>query len=307
MKILTLTMNPTIDINSQVDRVKPDKKLRCKQPQYQPGGGGLNVSRAIRKLGGSSEAVYLSGGANGKLLGQLLEQEGIVHSQVVIENLTRESFHIRETSGNQQFRFTMPGPEVLKEEWEKCLQQIQTKKSKPDYIVASGSLPPGVPNDFYARLAQISKNHQIQIILDTTGEPLRMAVEEGVFLIKPNMREVKDLIGKDVENEIELKKVAVDILKQGNSEVIVISLGAGGAFVVTSDKCEHLRSPTVPIKSKVGAGDSMIAGIVLALPRGKKLIDAVKYGVAAGAAAVMTPGTELCRLDDVENIYQQMK
>lgn len=306
MKILTLTMNPTIDINSQVDQVKPEKKLRCKQPNYEPGGGGLNVSRAIHELGGSSAAMYLAGGANGKLLGQLLDQEGITQQQIPIENLTRENFHIREAFGDQQFRFAMPGPEVGKDEWQKCLQYIQNQNPKPKYIVASGSLPPGVPHDFYARLSQIAKNQKIQIIIDTTGEPLRMAVEEGVFLIKPNMREVNDLIGKDVENEIELKKVARDILKQGNSEVIVISLGAGGAFVVTREKCEHLRSPTVPIKSKVGAGDSMIAGIVLALTRGEKLIDAVKYGVAAGAAAVMTPGTELCRHDDVEQIYRQM-
>ncbi|MBD3288157.1 hexose kinase [candidate division KSB1 bacterium] len=306
MKILTLTMNPTIDINSRVDQVVAEKKLRCEQPDYEPGGGGINVSRAIRKLGGKSEAMYLSGGANGNLLGQLLDKEEITQSQVAIGKLTRENFHIRETSGSQQFRFAMPGPEVEEEEWESCLEQVRSKNPKPEFIVASGSLPPGVPDDFYARLAKQCKDAGIHFILDTAGKSLRIAFEQGVFLIKPNMREIQDIIDKEIENEYQLKEIAGTLLNKANSEVIVISLGAGGALVITKDDCSHLRSPTVPIKSKVGAGDSMTAGIVLALSRSNKLIDAVKFGVAAGAAAVMTPGTELCRREDAERIYNQM-
>jgi len=299
-------MNPTIDISAQVEQVIPERKLRCTAARYEPGGGGINVSRAIKKLGGESVSVYLSGGSNGKFLQELLDHEKIETKPIPIEGTTRENIIIREKASDQQFRFGMPGPEISEQDWQRCFEELENIVTNSDYLVASGSLPLGVPTDFYAKVVEIGKKFDARVIVDTTGEPLCAAVEKGVFMIKPNMRELRDLAGRTIETESQLETVARQILVNHQCEVVVVSLGAGGAFLVSEDLSEHLRSPTVPIKSKVGAGDSMVAGIVLSLSQGKSLIKAVQFGVAAGAAAVMTPGTELCRKEDAEQLFERM-
>lgn len=306
MQIITLTMNPTMDISAQVDQVIPERKLRCTAARYEPGGGGINVSRAIKKLGGESVAFYLSGGSNGEFLQELLNNESVENIPILVKGSTRENIIIREQASDQQFRFGMPGPEIDEQDWQQCLNELENVVTKSDYIIASGSLPTGVPTDFYAKVVEIGKKFNARVIVDTTGEPLCAAVEKGVFMIKPNMRELRDLAGQAIETESQLETVARQILVNHQCEVVVVSLGAGGAFLVSEDLSEHLRSPTVPIKSKVGAGDSMVAGIVLSLSQGKSLIKSVQFGVAAGAAAVMTPGTELCRKEDTEQLFERM-
>jgi len=304
--ILTLTMNPGIDKSSRVDNVVPERKLRCERPRYEPGGGGINVSRAIGRLGGKSVALYLAGGRTGQTLGDLLEREGLDHVPVRIEGWNRENLIVREESTGQQFRFGMPGPDVSEIEWQQCLTTMSGIDPRPEYIVASGSLPPGVPQDFYARVARLAKEMGARMVLDASGEPLALALREGVFLVKPNLREASGIAGHEAGDEPGYEGWAARIAGSGGSEVVVISLGAAGAAVVTAEGCEHLRAPAVPIESKVGAGDCMVAGIVLSLTRGLALTDAVRFGVAAGAAAVMTPGTELCRREDTERLYERM-
>jgi 6-phosphofructokinase 2 len=302
--IATLTMNPAIDKNSSVEQVIPEWKLRCKPPGHEPGGGGINVSRAIHRLDGQSVALYTAGGATGQMLQELLGYEGIInHRPIQIENLTRQNLTVLEESSGRQYRFAMPGPMLRDAEWRQCLDEVAILEPKTGYIVASGSLPPGAPNDFYARMASIAKEMGSRVIVDTSGEPLRLAAREGVYLLKPNLRELRQLAGRDLEDEAQQEAAAREIVESGQAEVVVVSLGAAGALLVSAAGQERLRSPTVPIRSRVGAGDSMVAGIVLALARGASLSDAVRYGVAAGAAAVMTPGTELCRREDVERLY----
>jgi len=305
-RIVTLTMNPSIDINSSVEHVIADRKLRCKPSSYEPGGGGINVSRAIQRLGGNSSALYPAGGTFGQMLQNLLEQEGIPHFPIPIEESTRENFTILEESSGRQFRFGMPGPTLRETEWKRCLGTLVAFDLKPNYVVASGSLPRGVPEDFYAQLAQIASGFGVRLIVDTSGEPLRLASQAGVYLLKPNMNEIQSLVEHEIQDELELEEIARELVEKGHSEVIVISLGAGGALMVSKDGCEHVRAPMVPIKSKIGAGDSMVGGVVLSLERDQSLRDAVCFGVAAGAAAVMTPGTELCRREDTERLYQQI-
>ena len=304
--ILTLTMNPSVDKSTCADNVTPERKLRCESPRYEPGGGGINVSRAIHRLGGESVAVYPAGGPSGQMLRGLLDQEGLGHHPIQIKGWTREDFIVREESTNQQFRFSMPGPVLQDEEWNICLSEVPRIDPKPYYIVASGSLPPGVPKDLYARVARLARDLGARMILDTSGEALSLALREGVFLIKPNLGELKEIAEHEIEDELQQEDLARQIVSSGQSKVVVISLGAAGALAVTEEGCERLRAPTVAIKSRVGAGDSMVAGIVLSLSRGLSLKDAVVFGVAAGAAAVMTPGTELCRLEDTEKLYKHM-
>jgi 6-phosphofructokinase 2 len=304
--IVTFTLNPTVDKNSSVDHVKAEDKLYCDKPIFEPGGGGINVSRAIKKLGGSSFLLYTSGGFTGKKLDKLLTEENIIKQAVEIEGETRENLIISEKTSNLQYRFGMPGPGINHQECEKIFKILTELKPFPDYLVISGSIPQGVNDDIYADIAKIAKERNAKVIVDVSGVPLKSAIEEGVFLIKPNLGEFQDLIGKELKDEDEIKEEALRLIKNKSCQAIVISIGAGGALLVTDQKAEFKRPPTVPIKSKVGAGDSMVAGMVLSLAKGFSLKDSFYYGLAAGSAAVMTPGTELCTKEDTERLYQRM-
>ena len=304
--IVIITLNPAIDKSSSVEHVVPERKLYCKPPLFEPGGGGVNVSRAIKKLGGKSILLYPTGGLTGERLQELLNEEGLIHRPFPIKGLIRESLVILEESTGQQYRFGMPGPEIQKKECEQFLQELSAIKPSPDYLVASGSLPPGVPTDFFAQVARIGKNRGTKTIIDSSGEALEQALQEGVYLIKPNVREFRELVGDDIAEKSQIKAEAKKMVKSGKCEVLVISLGAGGALMVSDENDEHILPPTVPIVSKVGAGDSMVAGIVLSLALGKPLRESILFGVAAGTAAVMTPGTELCRMEDTKRLFENM-
>ncbi len=305
--IVTLTMNPAVDMNTTVDNVVAERKLRCERPRYEPGGGGLNVSRAIHRLGSESCAVYCSGGSFGTLLSDLLESENISTRPIEVEAQTRINVSVYEETSEQQFRLTMPGPELKESEWQRVLDTIEQISPKPAYIVASGSLPPGVPDDFYARIARAAKKIGAKTILDSSKTSLRKALEEGVYLVKPNFRELRQIARRELEGDSEEEEFAKELVSEGRSEVVVVSLGAGGALFVSKDNCEKLQAPTVTIRSKVGAGDSMVAGIVTGLAQDKPLHEAVQFGMACGGAAVMTPGTELCRKEDAERLYACMR
>jgi len=304
--VVTLTMNPTIDKSAAIGHVAPDRKLRCEEPRHDPGGGGVNVSRAMRRLGGQSLALYPAGGALGQLLQELLDEEGVRHQAIPINGMTRENLTVAEASTGQQYRFGMPGPSLEEEDWQRCLEELSTLESGPDYVVASGSLPLGVPDDFYARVARQVHDRGGRLLLDTSEEPLRAAAAEGVYLLKPNMRELRQLAQSDIEDEAAQEAAVRELVERGQAEVVLLSLGAAGALLATADRLERLRAPSVPIKSKIGAGDSMVAGIVLGLSRGRSVVEAALLGIAAGSAAVMTPGTELCRREDTERLFKQL-
>lgn len=307
MTVLTVTMNPSIDKSSSVDRVLPDRKLRCNPPSFEPGGGGINVSRVLKTLGGDSTALYPMGGPPGRLFGELLDAQEIPHRPIGISGWTRENLMVLEQSDGQQFRFGMPGPELSPGEWDKCLERIVDFDPRPDFVVASGSLPPGTPKEFYALLARSCRDRGIDLIVDTSGDALKKAVEEGVFLIKPNMRELCMLAGEDLEGERGQEDFVRSLIAAGRCRFVVVSLGAAGVLAASEESMERLRAPSVTIVSKVGAGDSTVAGTVFGLSQGKTFKDAVRMGMAAGSAAVMTPGSMLCRREDVFNLYDRLK
>ena len=304
--IVTLTVNPCIDESAAVDRVIPDRKLRCGPPRYEPGGGGINVARAIRRLGGEALAIYPSGGAAGELLRALLAAEGVLQRPLPITGWTRENFNVREETTGRQFRFVLPGPELAASEQETCFAALELLHPFPRYLVASGSLPPGVPSDFYARVARLTRERGGRLVLDTAGAAARPALEAGVFLVKPSLREFQHLTGLPDAEESHLVSESRRWIRAGHCEIVVLSLGAAGVLWVSGGAAERLASPTVPVRSTVGAGDSMLAGIVLRLQQGRRLPDAVRFGVAAGAATVMNPGTELCHRADAERLERQM-
>lgn len=303
--IVTLTLNPAVDKNSTVEQVVPERKLRCGPPEHHPGGGGINVARAITALGGSATAYWTRGGAIGDLLEQSLDREGIIHHPIAIKSMTRENLVVFENSSGQQFRFGMPGAPLTEEEVQACLARLSAINPAPEYLVLSGSLPPGVVGSLYTHIAR-AMPASTRVVLDTSGPPLQLGLESPVYLIKPNVHELEQLAGRSVEHDSQIREVARSLIDDGRVQVVVTSLGSAGVALTTADEFLQIRAPTVKIRSKVGAGDSMVAGIVLALSRGKSIVDAVHFGVAAGSAAVMTEGTELCRREDTQRLYQEM-
>lgn len=300
--IVTLTLNPALDKTAVVEKLSPDRKLRSSDISYEPGGGGINVSRAIRQLGGSSYAIYTKGGHTGAFFETLLEKEGVMQKPVGIEGITRENFMAVERSTERHYRFGMPGPELSVLKAQECIDLIKNHNPKPAYIVASGSLPPGLPDDFYAYVAQAAEELGAKFILDTSGNALKKGVQKA-FLLKPNLGELSNLAGVDyVETEM-VEKLASKLIDEGKTKIVAVSLGPGGALLVTRDIIEHIPSPTVRKKSVVGAGDSMVAAMVLSLAQGKSFREMIRRGVAAGAAATMTPGSELCKKEDADHLY----
>lgn len=300
--IITITFSPCIDKSTAVPALVPEKKLVCTTPKLEPGGGGINIARAIKKLGGAATAIFPSGGYTGKYFNHLLEKEHI--SAVIIEtaNETRENIIVVDQASNDQYRFGMPGTELAETEWKKCLQAVE-EISDVEFIIASGSLPPGVPDNIYALLAKIAKTKKAKFIVDTSGDALKLAVEEGVYMLKPNLGELSYLAGKKELQAGEVKNIAREIIARGGCEVMVVSMGAAGAMLVTDEIAEIFTPPAVERKSTVGAGDSMVAGIAFYLAQGKSLLQAVQYGVACGTAATLNAGTELCKKEDADRLF----
>jgi 6-phosphofructokinase 2 len=306
-QILTLTMNPALDVFLEAPSVKPVGKLRCAKPIYLPGGGGVNVSRAIRRLGGTSTALFPAGGSIGDHVMKLLMRESIVTKVIPIAEDTREDVNVLETESRLEYRFIVPGPELGINEWKQVLGAVRLITPRPDYVVASGSLPPGVPVDFYARLAVLSLELGFRLIVDTSGEPLRHTGGKGTFLLKPNVGELMTVGGGQAVTEPAVAHAAQALVDSGRCEVAVVSAGAGGALVADRNGTRHIPAPVVSIGSRVGAGDSMVAAIVLSLSNGSSVDEAVMFGVAAGSAAVMTHRHELCRLDDANRLFEEVR
>ena len=298
-EIVTLTPNPAIDLSMSVDRIVPMRKLRCAPQRRDPGGGGVNVARVVKRFGGEVEAILPVGGFTGQMLRRLIDDEEIKNRVIEAQVETREDFSVSELSTSQQYRFVMPGLPLREAEWRECLEVLAATLSQPKFVVGSGSLPPGVPNDFYAQAAEIAQKLGAKFILDTSGAPLAAALEHRVYLIKPNLREMRDLAGAELANQNDWIDAARQYIEAGHVELVALSLGHLGALLVTREQA--LRSQALPIKpvSAVGAGDSFLGAMVFSLAKGNSLADAFRLGVAAGSAALINEGTELCRPEDV--------
>jgi 6-phosphofructokinase 2 len=301
--IVTLTLSPALDIATQIPRLCPDAKLRCSTPVYAPGGGGINVARAIHILGGRALALLPAGGSTGRHLIELLDAEGVPNQALAIADWTRECLNVVERASAQQYRFIMPGARLSPAEQAQLLGALAALPAL-DYLVISGSLPEGLAADFLPRVLQGAARRGARCILDSSGEALRQALEVGgVYLIKPNFSELSSLVGQDIGGPQQLASVAQELVQAGKCETVLVSLGAQGALLVRAGLSERIPAPTVRRRSTVGAGDSMVAAVTLKLAAGADWRDAARYGVAAGTAAIMTEGSELCRRHDTEQLY----
>lgn len=300
---VTLTMNPAVDIAAVAQHVEHTFKVRCASVRHDPGGGGINVARVVHKLGGPVLAVYTGGGPPGERLRQLLDREGLHQRLIPIEDDTRDSFAVFESGTGNEFRFVLPGPELRETEWRSCLELLRSLEM--DYLVLSGSLPLGVPEDFYAQAARIAKERGARVLLDAAGTALKAALSEGVYLVKPNLRELMDLTESTADAEADQARLAQSLIAVGNAEIVALTLGHEGAHLVWKDSTLRLRPPPVSTQSAVGAGDSFLGGFVVGLAQGWALTDSFRLAMAAGAAALLTPGTELCRPEDVMRLFNE--
>ena len=303
-RIVTLCMNPALDITTRTEVVRPTDKLRCEGVRYDPGGGGINVAHVAQVLGATSTAVFPAGGPAGELVYSLLVADDVAVQRVPIGGSTRESFTVDEVSTHRQYRFVLPGPQLTVAEQTECLLQLRRAAASAAIVVASGSLPPGVPEDFYQLLAEVCAELGALFLLDTSGGGLTH-VNAGVFLLKPSVRELRDCTGRALLTESEQLGAAHELIERGAARHVLVSRGAQGALLVSRDSGQRFAPVQVPPGSGVGAGDAMLAGVAVGLVRGWSLTEACRFGVAAGAAMLLTPGTAPCTREDTERLFRQ--
>lgn len=303
--IVTLTLNPSIDDTAEADVVRHTHKIRISDEQYDPGGGGINVTRVINEIGGSSIAVYLSGGTTGQMFDEILADRSIPRRRIPIDGNTRMAHLVYERSTGLEYRFIPAGPTVSETEWKRCLYAL--KDLEWEWCVGSGSLPPGIPADFYVEIAKIVEERGGHLVLDTSGKPLELALEHGgITLFKPSEGEFAKLVGRELPTRDDMIVAAKELIASGKVKIIAITMGGDGALLVTADNSVFLEAPPVEVKSASGAGDSFVAGMTYGLASGQIPEDAFRLGVACGTASVMTPGTQLCHKADVDRILEEM-
>lgn len=296
-------MNPAIDVNTEAEEVHTNQKVRCEKPDYDPGGGGINVARVLQRLGVNSDALYLAGGVTGNLLEVLLEEENVSGKRMEIEEMTRENTSIIDRSTGEQYRFVLPGPTIREKEWKKTLERIKEMITEYDVVVGSGSLPPGVPVDFYAQIADLVLKKGKMYILDTSGDFLIEGVKNGASFIKPNQEEFESL--KKMTDSASNEELINKLFEHGIKNIIH-TLGKDGTILINQDGKKKFQPPKIEVNSSIGAGDSFVGGLVAGLINGMDAQKAVCYGISAAASTLKSAGTDLCELSDVQTIHSQL-
>jgi 6-phosphofructokinase 2 len=303
--VRTLTLNPSIDVSSETERVRPTRKVRTANERLDAGGGGVNVARVLNRLGVGVEALFLAGGATGRVLDELLDKQGVARRPLWIADDTRMSLTVHERSTGLEYRFVPEGPEVTAGELSACLAAIEGGAG--DYLVLSGSLPNGVPDDIYATIIARAAGAGGQIVLDTSGAELRQALSQGgAFLVKPSRGELEQLAGRALPAQEDMIAEARRLVSDGRVEQVAVTLGRDGALLVNADGAFALPALPVEARSAVGAGDAFVAGMTYGFASGRDALEAFRFGAAAGAAAVLAPGAGLCFAEDVHRLVGQV-
>ncbi len=298
--ILTLTLNPALDMATGVPEIIAGQKLRCTDPLLDPGGGGLNVSRAIRALGGDSLALVAIGGLTGDRLAGLIREAGVTFLAILGPGETRLSLTVTEEQTGKQYRFMLPGPVWGAAERARVFTLLRATARPGGLSVISGSQPPGVPADFPAQLADSMPGSRV--VLDTSGKPLAEAVKNpipGLDVLRMDGEEAESLTGHALHDRKDTADFAQGLARRGVARKVIVARGADGNILATADRRLFSPAPKVRVRSTVGAGDSFVAALVLAMARGQADDEALALGSAAAAAAVTTDATQLCRPEDV--------
>lgn len=304
--IYTLTLSPSLDSATMTPQIYPEGKLRCSAPVFEPGGGGINVARAITHLGGKATAIFPAGGATGEHLVALLADEQVAVDTVDARDWTRQNLHVHVESSGEQYRFVMPGAKLSDDEFRQLEEKVLTIESG-SLLVISGSLPPGVKTEKLTALVQAVLQRGIRCIVDSSGDALKAALEPGQLeLVKPNQRELSALVNRELNQPDDVRTAAEELVRTGKAHRVVVSLGPQGALAVDKTGCVQVVPPPMKSQSTVGAGDSMVGAMVLKLAQGASLLEMARYGVAAGSAATINQGTRLCSLADTQKIVDYL-
>ncbi|MEQ6279846.1 6-phosphofructokinase II [Kluyvera huaxiensis] len=307
VKIYTLTLAPSLDSATQTPHIYPEGKLRCTSPIFEPGGGGINVARAITFLGGEATAIFPAGGATGQHLIDLLQTENVPVESVETQEWTRQNLHVHVNASGEQYRFVMPGATLNHDE----LLRLQEKVSQipaGSLLVISGSLPPGVSLDAFVALIKAAQRQGLRCIIDSSGDALAAALDIGnIELVKPNQKELSALVQRELIQPDDVRLAAQEIIRSGKALRVVVSLGAQGALAVDANSCVQVVPPPIKSQSTVGAGDSMVGAMTLKLAENVCLKTMVRYGVAAGSAATINQGTRLCSRDNTQKIFDYLQ
>ena len=305
--ILTFTPNPALDVLTRIQRVSPTHKMRCEATLKHPGGGGINVARVLHRLGASVIAVYPSGGVTGERHHHMVHMEGVRSHVIEIAEETRESFSVHEESSGEDYRFVLPGPQVSDSEWQACLDYI-THHWPKKFLVLSGGLSPGMPDDLYARLVKAAHAQGLRVVLDTNGAALTLGLQaQGVTLFKPSLRELCELTGQTLTSDAQCVQAARSLIDQQAAQMVAVSLGGDGALLVTAEGAWRAPAAHVQVQTTIGAGDSFVGGMVWSLSRGDAPEVAFRWGMAAGAASLLMPGTALCQASDVQRLVHDIE
>lgn len=302
--ILTVTLNPAIDKSTTTASIKPESKQRCAELVNEPGGGGINVSKALKRLKVRSVAMFPAGGYNGEMLKSLLAEEAIEFHSINSIAETRENWVVLEADTNNQYRFTFPGRAIEEDVVRTLINDIRS--FSPMYVVASGSLPPGLPDYFYGLIVKTANASGARCIIDTSGPALQGLKGKGAYLIKPNIGELCKMLSIERLEHSEVPDAAQQAIRDGFAELIAVSMGPDGAWLVSEEKKYFAAAPKVEKRSTVGAGDSMVAGITFMLQQQKHLQQVINFGVACGSAATMNYGTKLFMEADAWRIYEEI-
>ncbi|WBU59504.1 1-phosphofructokinase family hexose kinase [Paracoccus albus] len=303
--ILTVTLNPALDLSTGADHVEPDRKLRCDAPVTDPGGGGINVSRAIKIMGGDTTAFVALGGTVGTRMAQMLTDAGISWREMRSPGETRQSLAVTDRGSGLQYRFVMPGPEWGRHDVETSLRQIAEAAQPGGLVVLSGSNPPGVPDDYAAQLAGGLYDIDAGLIVDTSGKALRAVADGGhnFALLRMDREEAEGLAGHPLPERADTARFATSLVQVGAAKAVIVARGSDGNIIADATGAWHAEAAKVEIISKVGAGDSFLAGFTLGHARGLPIHDALGLGAAMASATCMTPATELCRRVDVDRLF----
>lgn len=305
-KILTVTPNPALDIYTETETLFDDKKMYCSELQFYPGGGGINFSRVASRLQAHSKALFFYGGHSGAKLCSLLRQENIDMDPIETEALTREVFNVWINYTGKIYRFVTPGGALNTELEQRMLAKIDEQAKGYDYVVGSGSLPPGCSVDFYAKVATVAQKNGVKFVLDTSNEPLLKTSEITPYMMRMNSKEfewLKEKMKVGNMSDLEFEKL---LLEKKLCQVVVHTLGQDGAIWADEKNRYHVKPPAIKVKSSVGAGDSFLSALLIALADGYSTLESLKRGMAAAVATLITPGTELCTFEEYQRRIKEI-
>ncbi|MCG1037064.1 1-phosphofructokinase family hexose kinase [Polaribacter sargassicola] len=304
MKVVTLTINPALDKSAQVEEMTPFDKLECNNITYHPGGGGINISRVLHRLGIESNCLFPYGGKTGEHLVELLQEQNISVLATPISILTRENFAVFDIKTGLQFRFGMPTEPFLEKEMTQIEELINKSVTTNDILVISGSLPKGLPVNYYSKIIKNLNSKGVKVVVDTSGPVFNEVLENELYLIKPNQKELARLAGKESQTKEEQEAFALKMVTDKIAKYVVVSLGKDGAFIAHKNGIDYIAAPKITVKSTIGAGDSMVAGLIYGTVKGKDAKEMLRWGVACGVSATLSEGSDLAHIKNIEKVLK---